>query len=395
VIRRALKILLVLHTPWSRELGLPQCSIELAEHFRALGHDVDKFDLRDAFPRRTRLGAIFEGALFARRAVAYVRRHGSKYDVIQAEQGNLPASKRTLGYDGVLVCRTNGLVHFYMQWQREQQRRRVVTWAARGNPAGRLLRWLAARMHGGLAAVNRSFAAADVIVLLNRDELRFVRNDLGHGDRAVLLPNGLSETRLQALASAARPTEARLRAQHVVFIGHLSERKGVADLPAIVRHIRTRAPAARFSLLGTSMSETRALELFGPEDRPNIEILERFESDELPGLLADKTVGILPSYLEGFPLGVLEQLAAAVPTVAYDVPGPREMLAQVDSGMLIPAGDAVAYAEQVCRVLSLGAAEYTDLASRCRAVAERFRWRDIAHDTLAVYEAARQRVHGA
>jgi glycosyltransferase involved in cell wall biosynthesis len=156
-----------------------------------------------------------------------------------------------------------------------------------------------------------------------------------------------------------------------------------------------RAPAVRFSLLGTNMSATRAPELFAPEDRPSIEIVERFASDELPRLLADKTVGILPSYLEGFPLGVLEQLAAAVPTVAYDVPGPREMLAQFESGMLTRAGDAVAFAEQVCRVLSLGAAEYADLAARCRAVAERFRWRDIARDTLAVYEAARQRVHGA
>jgi hypothetical protein len=211
VIRSALKILLVLHTPWLRELGLAQCSIELAEHFRALGHDVDKFDLRDAFPRRTRLGAVFEAALFARRAVAYV--------------GNLPASKRTLGYDGVLVCRTDGLVHFYVQWQREQQRRSVVTQAARGNPLGRLLRWLAARMHGGVAAVNRSFAAADVIVLLNRDELRFVRDELGHSDRAVLLPNGLSETRLQALASAAQPPEARLRAQHVTRRVHRSSQR--------------------------------------------------------------------------------------------------------------------------------------------------------------------------
>jgi len=390
-----LKILLVLHTPWSRELGLAQCSIELAEHFRALGHDVDKFDLRDAFPRRTRLGAIFEGALFSRRAVAYVRRHASKYDVIQAAQGNLPVSKRTLGYDGVLVCRTDGLVHFYVLWQRDQQQRSVVPRPARGNPLGRLLRWLAARMHGGLAAVNRSFAAADVLVLLNRDELRFVRDELGHDDRAVLLPNGLSETRLRALASAAHPPEARLRAQHIVFIGHLSERKGLADLPAIVHHVRRYAPGTRFSLLGTSMSATRALDLFAPEDRPDIEIVERFASDELPALLAGKTVGILPSYLEGFPLAVLELLAAAVPTVAYDVPGPREMLAQLECGLLTPAGDAVAFAEQVCRVLSLGAAEYAVLAARCRAVAERFRWRDIARDTLAVYEAASQRVRGA
>ncbi|MFN2468035.1 MAG: hypothetical protein ABR521_07925 [Gaiellaceae bacterium] len=113
-----LRILMVLHAPWTLELGLSRCSVELADEFRALGHRVDKFDLDDAFPRRTRLGSQLEGGLFWRRAVAFVQRHGHEYDVIQAEQGNLPVPRRALGYGGVLVCRSDGLVHFYVEWLR-------------------------------------------------------------------------------------------------------------------------------------------------------------------------------------------------------------------------------------------------------------------------------------
>lgn len=382
-----MKILIILHTPWTRELGLSQCSVGLADEFRALGHEVDKFDIRDAFPRRTRLGAFFEGSLFARRAVAFVRRHGRDYDVIQAEQGNLPVSKQALGYDGVLVCRSDGLVHFYLEWLGERRRRGVRT-ERRGTVQGRALRWLANRLHGGVEAVNRSLNAADAIVLLNRDELRFVSDRLGHGAKAVLLPNGLSEERFRALATEAQSPAARLREKHVVFVGHLNERKGQAEFPALVREVRRSIPEVRFSLLGTRMRADRAVRLFAAEDRECVRVLERFAPDELPRLLADATAGVLPSFLEGFPLGVLEQLAAGIPTVAWDVPGSRELLGLLPPGSLTPAGDPSALAAQVARILTLSEPEYAELAERSRAVAERFRWADIARDTLAVYESA-------
>ena len=51
-----------------------------------------------------------------------------------------------------------------------------------------------------------------------------------------------------------------------------------------------------------------------------------FEEADLPSLLADCAVALFPSYVEGFGLAVLEQLAAGLPTIAYDVPGPRQIL---------------------------------------------------------------------
>ncbi len=386
-----LRILIILHRPWTRELGLSRCNVDLAEEFRALGHQVDKFDLRDAFPRRTRLGAFFEDALFPRRAVEFVRRHGHEYDVIQAEQGNLPVARGALGYDGVLVSRSHGLAHFYAEWLRERKRRDWRRSEPRGSVAGGALRWMAGRLHGGVEAVNRSFDAADSIVLLNRDELRFAADRLELGRKAVVLPNGLSEECFAALAAEARSPRARLREQHVVFVGHLSERKGLEDFPALVREVRERIPGARFSLLGTGLPADRVHRLFAEQDRPDIRAVERFAPEGLPGLLADATAGVLPSYIEGFPLGVLEQLAAGIPTVAYDVPGSRELLGPLGTELLTPAGDPAALAAQVVRVLSLPEAEYAALVERSRALAAGFRWRDIARDTLAVYESARDR----
>ena len=57
-----------------------------------------------------------------------------------------------------------------------------------------------------------------------------------------------------------------------------------------------------------------------------VTVLPHYRSEELPELLAPVTVGALPTYVEGYGLGIVEQLAAGIPSIAYDVPGPRTLL---------------------------------------------------------------------
>ena len=60
--------------------------------------------------------------------------------------------------------------------------------------------------------------------------------------------------------------------------------------------------------------------------RGYIEVIPQFHPDELPILLSSCSLGIFPSYLEGFAFGVLEMLAAALPVIAYDTPGAPMMV---------------------------------------------------------------------
>ena len=106
-----------------------------------------------------------------------------------------------------------------------------------------------------------------------------------------------------------------------------------------------------------------------------------FDTGELPGLLADCAMGFFPSYLEGFPFAVLEMLAASLPVVAYDVPGPRMMLDRDD---LVAAGDADAMAGRIAALLRDPLA-LLEAQREARRRAERFRWEDIARSTASVY----------
>jgi glycosyltransferase involved in cell wall biosynthesis len=373
------------HVPLLRELGEGRVCLELAEEFRGLGHTVETFDWRDAFPgeRPARWHRLFPQR-FGRRARAFVRRHGGSFDVIDALQGVGPLPKGRLGFEGLVVSRSAGLYAFYLG-DLERQRR---VWPERlpGTPPGRLLaRWTQRRAG---AACEASMLNADLVNVPNEDESGYLRDQLGIGDRCIVNPLGLSERHSSALAAAAMPTEARLARREVVFIGSWSLRKGAADWGAIVRRTRELVPGTRFRFLGTGTDGKAVLAGLGAPRPEVVEVVPRYRAEELPSLLASATVGALPSYIEGWGLGVLEQLAAGVPTVAYDVPGPRSMLAHLGRDLLCPPGEVERFSRLLAENLTLPAADYTALAERSRALGSRFLWPRIARETIDSYRAA-------
>jgi glycosyltransferase involved in cell wall biosynthesis len=122
-----------------------------------------------------------------------------------------------------------------------------------------------------------------------------------------------------------------------------------------------------------------------------IEFVSTYQPDELPALLADCTVGAFPSYVEGFGLAVIEQLAAGIPTVAYDTAGPRDILAPKLPELLVASGDIEAFGAALCRLLRLGANEFNELSTRSRAAVATSSWAQIADETLQAYRSMLQK----
>jgi glycosyltransferase involved in cell wall biosynthesis len=126
-------------------------------------------------------------------------------------------------------------------------------------------------------------------------------------------------------------------------------------------------------------------------ERPEfVEIVPSFDPDELPKLLSDCAVGAFPSYVEGFGMAVVEQLAAGLPTVAYDAPGPRDILRPRLPELLTAAGDTEKFSEIVAEIFERGPAHYEELSERSVQTAQSFSWPEIARNTVAEY---RERLH--
>lgn len=70
--------------------------------------------------------------------------------------------------------------------------------------------------------------------------------------------------------------------------------------------------------------------------------------DDVPRLLACADLFVLPSLYEGMPLSLLEAMAAQIPIIATDIPGNNELIADAQTGALVPPNspDALASAIQ-------------------------------------------------
>lgn len=381
-----LRILAIVNLPWDSRLGAARVWIELANEWTRAGHTVEKFCLTDAFPKpeESRINSALRQVLFPRRAAAYIRRNADRFDVIDGLIGVLPFPKGSLGFRGLVVARSVGLYRLYDQFIRQE----CILWP--DQPKGRLVGRIFHRFIAWCSWKNseRSVRYCDLLTVPNEDERLEVARDPQVRVPCLVEPYGLSDEFRDALAAAAASPEERLRRQRICFIGMWGLRKGARDWPKIMAAIRQFHPAVEFLFLGTMFDETVVRSDLGSDGATGITCQPRFDARELPALLANCAVALFPSYLEGFGLAVLEQLAAGLPTIAYDVPGPRQILHPQRTLLLTPVGDTAAIAARASEILSLSVPEYEKLSTACRVIAGNYRWNKIASDTLDQFRSA-------
>lgn len=388
--RDSVRILAIVNLPWDPRLGAARVWIELCEEWRKAGHTVEKFCLTDAFPKPTAsrgLSALRQ-AIFPSRAAAFMKKNAHRFDVIDCLIGTLPFSKESLNFHGLIVARSIGLHRLYERFDLLSRQR----WP--DQPKGRLFGSLFHRLRARRLRKNADEAIrrCDLLNLPNENELEELEKNVRLRRPAIIEPYGLNDQYRTALAESARSTEVRLAQKKICFIGMWSLRKGSRDWAEIMRKIWAQVPDAHFVFLGTMFSEETVFAELGLRASQRVKCIPTYAPSELPALLSDCTVGLFPSYVEGFGLAVLEQLAARVPTVAYDVPGPRQILELERETFLTPAGETDAIADRAIQILKFTPQKYSDLSAKCVALSAKYRWSEIAVETMQKYQTAFDRL---
>jgi glycosyltransferase involved in cell wall biosynthesis len=381
---KPLRILTVVDLPWEARLGASRVFIELTEAWRAAGHVVTKYCLTDAYSTHVSSPLIsgWRQLGFPSKAAAFVRKNHDRFDVIDCLLGTLPFSKERLGFTGLLVARSVGFYRLYQDFERMAQGR----WPdqPRGKLLGRI--FYSAIKKQALKASESALETCDLLNLPNEDEAKYLRDEVNSDKPVIVQPYGLTAEHRRALLEAAAPAHVRLVEKKVSFIGMWGIRKGAKDWGEVIQRVRAAVPGTRFVFLGTLTDDRNVFRDLGLPGGDFIQLVQEYHPDELPKLLSDSTVGGFPSYAEGFGLAVLEQLAAGIPTVAYDVPGPRSMLQKHLTELLVPAGAAEKFAAVLIRVLQSDLVTYEKLVEQSVAIANHFDWSAIAEDTARSYE---------
>jgi glycosyltransferase involved in cell wall biosynthesis len=105
----------------------------------------------------------------------------------------------------------------------------------------------------------------------------------------------------------------------------------------------------------------------------------------MPKVLASAHVVALPSYREGLPKILLEAAACALPIVATDVPGCREIVRAGDNGFLVSPRDSESLAKAIAALFKDPALR-ARMGARGREIVEsEFSVERIVRDTLTLY----------
>ena len=380
---KPLRILMVINLPWDSRLGATRVMMELAEQWRASGNVVEKYSLSDAYPNVTASSARFtlRQVFFSYRAAAFIRKNSAKFDVVDALIGVLPFSKKKLGFHGLLVARSVGLYRLYEQFDRSVEKR----WPGRskGKFLGRIFYALTRRQL--LRASDMAVRHADLINLPNEEEAACLRQELGPHLPILVQPYGLTAERRGALRQAAAAPRSGWRKREFVSSACGARERARAIGPASFDGFARAFPKRNFVFSARWSIPSRSC--------PTSNLTRSKASNSFPTInptTCRDCWRIAPSA----PFRVTrrdsasrcsEQLAAGIPTVAYDTAGPRDLLAPRLPELLVPKGDVGAFATAIGDILQLRSEDYEKLAARSGETATKFSWPAIADATLDAY----------
>ncbi|QDA35806.1 glycosyltransferase family 4 protein (plasmid) [Paracoccus liaowanqingii] len=190
----------------------------------------------------------------------------------------------------------------------------------------------ASRSTIGRVVVKRMFQGADAVIVLGQHDCRLMTKVLGvRPERVVVFPN---------CAPDPGPAEAQVQVcPRIVFLGRLSERKGVPELLAALASpgmavapwkavIAGDGDVARFRDLARSLGIGHRIEMPGWLD-----------VDEAGAILNWADILVLPSHAEGMAMAVIEGLAHGLAVITTPVGAHEEAITDGVNGIFVKPGD--------------------------------------------------------
>ena len=196
------------------------------------------------------------------------------------------------------------------------------------------------------AAIRGMFGAAERVVVLGRRDA---------GTAADLL--GVPAARIDVMHNCVRDPGAA-PARHpratptIVFLGQLSERKGVPELlqalaSPVMAGLDWRAVLAGDGPVGRFRAEADSLGLGSRVSMPGW-----LGEAETRALCASGDILVLPSHSEGMAMAVIEGLAHGLAVVTTRVGAHEEAITDGTTGRFVPVGDVPALAEALARLVT-------------------------------------------
>jgi glycosyltransferase involved in cell wall biosynthesis len=374
-----MKILLVGDYPNDPRLGSAKVPHKLREEFRALGHECDALFSEDLgeFPRQRHLGQALRPAVAAR-AIARAFRERGPYEVVDiaSAEGFLFGLQRRLGkYPGTaFISRSNGLEHLNYQ--------RMID----DHHAGLLHKPLTRRFWYPLVRLSQVAGAArlsDRLILLNEQDRAFALKKGWKREEFVdVVPHGVSSAFLGDSNSLREQ-----RGGGILFCGTWDRLKGITYLVEAFTQLIEGGSTINLSVIGGGVPDEQVLGAFPPHVRPFVSVRGKIPEEELMRQYRRHDLFVFCSTYEGFGIVLIEAMSQGLPAVSTPVGCATTLIADGETGLIVPPRNARALAGAIRRMLGDPTLRHGLAENASQAVRE-MSWRRTALRTIAVYQRA-------
>jgi glycosyltransferase involved in cell wall biosynthesis len=217
------------------------------------------------------------------------------------------------------------------------------------------LREFAGRYRGFLApaAIRRILRLPTRIAVLSERQCRPFQDLHPHPPVVRILPNMINLQKAYGFRGTDSGRGIPRRNQTVVFAAsHLYREKGAMELLEAAKSITPGHPDLRFEIVGTGGIAAEMKDFcIRHRLRGRIRFLGALSQEETFQRMLRADIFVLPSYSEGFPMVVLEAMAAGLPVVATDVGALPEMVVDGVNGFLIEPRNARVLGEKIAYLL--------------------------------------------
>jgi glycosyltransferase involved in cell wall biosynthesis len=141
-------------------------------------------------------------------------------------------------------------------------------------------------------------------------------------DKTRVIPNYVETERFYQLSNTSRTP------RQIFFVGRLEVEKNLLALFDALTGLDVELCLAG---VGKQMDVLREK---AEANHLNVRFLGRVPNEDLPQLLNQASIFILPSHYEGHPKALLEAMACGLPVIGTDVPGIREIIQHGENGWL-------------------------------------------------------------
>ena len=321
----------------------------------------------------TRMGMYSEPLAFSIRAYDAIRKLNSeiKFDVVHDNQ--------CLGFGLPLIKRLKlplvATIHHPMALDRDSD------FTQARNRMEKLRRWWFYSVYVPM----QSFVGrrADRVITVSECSAREIERLMGvQPSRIRVVYNGVDTDVFRSLDGLPK------KSNSLIFVGNTEDRKkGIKYLLQAMKMLENECQV-KLTIIDGGAPEAQYAPALMRQINLNgrVEFARRLSGDDLVRWYSAADIAVVPSMFEGFGLPAAEAMACEVPVIAFAAGALPELVADGETGLLVPPGDVTKLAAAIKKLVENKELRLKMAKAARKRVQQKFNWEHAAKQILEVYK---------